>query len=319
VSFENEPQKRSKLSTQFLSLSLLEQYSKESHTSQLLTPNLRRKYPDMANYQSIPVTKSNLNWASLVTLDLSEFDRVGGKEKLASQLKQAIHDIGFFYIINHGINQKDIDTQFDQAEEIFSLPLEEKLPYAVNLELPGGPLGYKPHGQRTVELYDDPKYNDLFRNRGRPEPCMKLREQNEKICRHIHYHILYRLLVLVGIIMELDDEEILWKIHDYEKLNNCHMRYMCHWPPNQDQLDKEIKEDQIIAGHTDFGSFTFLFRQPIAGLQVRLDDEKEWRWVKPVDGSITVNVAVRKFLEPLLHANYLIGYVELSHWRIPQK
>lgn len=43
-------------------------------------------------------------------------------------------------------------------------------------------------------------------------------------------------------------------------------------------------------GHSDFGSITLLFRQPVAALQVRSNDGS-WKWVKPYDGSITVNVA----------------------------
>jgi isopenicillin N synthase-like dioxygenase len=46
-----------------------------------------------------------------------------------------------------------------------------------------------------------------------------------------------------------------------------------------------------VYGHTDFGTFTLLMRQPVAGLQVRPFGQEEWRWVKPLRGSITVNVA----------------------------
>ena len=46
----------------------------------------------------------------------------------------------------------------------------------------------------------------------------------------------------------------------------------------------------LMQGHTDFGSMTLLFRQPVAALQVRTHDE-QWRWVKPYPGSITVNLA----------------------------
>lgn len=45
-----------------------------------------------------------------------------------------------------------------------------------------------------------------------------------------------------------------------------------------------------VKGHTDFGSLTLLFRQPVAALQVRGPDGG-WKWVKPHDGSITVNIA----------------------------
>src|ERR1700743_2773449 len=93
---------------------------------------------NMAHYQAISETKADLPWASLVTLDLSEFDQPGGKAKLAAQLKEAIHKIGFFYIINHGISQKDIDDQLELASAIFSLSHEEKMKCAVNSALPGG-------------------------------------------------------------------------------------------------------------------------------------------------------------------------------------
>ena len=43
-------------------------------------------------------------------------------------------------------------------------------------------------------------------------------------------------------------------------------------------------------GHTDFGSLTLLFRQPVAALQIRMPDGS-WKWVKPYPGSITVNIA----------------------------
>jgi isopenicillin N synthase-like dioxygenase len=45
-----------------------------------------------------------------------------------------------------------------------------------------------------------------------------------------------------------------------------------------------------VKGHTDFGSLTLLFRQPVAALQVRTPEET-WKYVKPYPGSITVNIA----------------------------
>lgn len=43
-------------------------------------------------------------------------------------------------------------------------------------------------------------------------------------------------------------------------------------------------------GHTDFGSLTLLFRQPIAALQIKMPDGS-WKYVKPYPESITVNIA----------------------------
>jgi isopenicillin N synthase-like dioxygenase len=41
----------------------------------------------------------------------------------------------------------------------------------------------------------------------------------------------------------------------------------------------------------DLGTFTFLFRQPVAGLQIRYPSTNEWKWVKPQDATLTVNAA----------------------------
>ena len=38
------------------------------------------------------------------------------------------------------------------------------------------------------------------------------------------------------------------------------------------------------------GSLTLLFRQPVAALQV-LTPEGTWKWVKPQDNALTVNIA----------------------------
>lgn len=42
-------------------------------------------------------------------------------------------------------------------------------------------------------------------------------------------------------------------------------------------------------GHTDLGSYTLLFRQPVAGLQIKDNETGSWKWARPLDGSLTVN------------------------------
>jgi hypothetical protein len=53
---------------------------------------------DFANLESYvhpPDTKAELPWSELVTLDLEEYGREGGKERLAKQLEHAVHHVGF--------------------------------------------------------------------------------------------------------------------------------------------------------------------------------------------------------------------------------
>lgn len=89
-----------------------------------------------------------VDWADLVTLDLAKFDELGGKEDLAQQLFEALQTIGFFYIINFGLGQEEVDRQFAIGKAVFDLPTEEKLLYRADLEN-GGYNGYKPLGFRV--------------------------------------------------------------------------------------------------------------------------------------------------------------------------
>lgn len=54
------------------------------------------------------------------------------------------------------------------------------------------------------------------------------------------------------------------------------------------QEDNKLVGEMYAPGHTDLGAITLLFRQPVCGLQI-LNSEGNWKWVKPVDGTITIN------------------------------
>lgn len=94
----------------------------------------------------------SVDWADLVTLDLARFDERGGKETLARQLFEALQTIGFFYIINFGLDQEEVDRQFAIGKAVFDLPAEEKLLYRAYLEN-GGYNGYKPLGLRVRKRF----------------------------------------------------------------------------------------------------------------------------------------------------------------------
>lgn len=45
-------------------------------------------------YDQVPETSESLEWANLVTLDLSKFDQPGGKQELAQEFRRAIEEVG---------------------------------------------------------------------------------------------------------------------------------------------------------------------------------------------------------------------------------
>ncbi|KAK3053125.1 hypothetical protein LTR09_005751 [Extremus antarcticus] len=273
-------------------------------------PGLPTNYKSIPKYEQVAETTTELDWADLVTLDLSKFDAPGGKEQLAAQLKDAVHNVGFFYITGFGLSQEEVDQQFAIGKEFFALPTEEKVKYRADLEN-GNYNGYRPKGsgeilpgkRDNVEMYNVYKFvssvalslpHNLLTvdeapgmEREQPDIIKENRTEIERFQRHIAEDTVQKLLALISIILELPEDH-LSKGHQYNDVSGCHLRYMIY----RHRTAEENAEYQNLysKGHTDFGSLTLLFRQPVAALQIRMHDGS-WKWVKPYPGSITVNIA----------------------------
>ncbi|KAJ4242707.1 hypothetical protein NW757_011933 [Fusarium falciforme] len=204
------------------------------------------------------VNPASVDWAELATLDLSLFDQPGGKQELVKQLDHAVRNIGFFYVKNFNISQEEVDRQFALGREFYALPLEEKLKYHNESDLVKGEYnGYRPAGNRiigngvkdNIQVYNIPKF-DGFHERHQPP-------------------------VLGANIKEIEAFS-----------REDHLRYMHYAARGQEENQK--LGALYVPGHTDLGTLTLLFRQPVAALQI-LNSEGQWKWVKPQDGTITIN------------------------------
>ena len=123
--------------------------------------------------------------------------------------------------------------------------------------------------------------------RTHPDIINQHREEIEKFQRVIAEDIVQKLLTLISILLEMP-EDTLSQGHEYNDASHCHLRYMIYHARSAGENEKY--QGIYSSGHTDFGSLTLLFRQPIAALQIRMADGS-WKWVKPYPESITVNIA----------------------------
>ena len=87
---------------------------------------------------------------------------------MAAQLKDAVHNVGFFYITGFGLSQEEVNRQFAIGQAFFALPTEEKIKYKADLER-GNYNGYRPKGSTetlpgkrdNVEMYNVFKFGEL--------------------------------------------------------------------------------------------------------------------------------------------------------------
>ncbi|MAQ55612.1 MAG: hypothetical protein CMM82_01840 [Rhodospirillales bacterium] len=101
--------------------------------------------------------KSTLNTSNNQIPIIDIGDLLDGKKEaikdVSIQLKDACNETGFFFIINHNIDQNIIDSSFEHSEKYFSLPMHEKMKVRQNRHQ----CGYMPP--------DVAVHNDTFENR----------------------------------------------------------------------------------------------------------------------------------------------------------
>jgi len=219
---------------------------------------------------------STVDWADLVTLDLSKFSTPDGRRALADQLKTAMHSVGFFYITNFGLTQEQVDRQFAIGKEIFELPVEEKLKYRADLEH-GDYNGYRPRG--SIELFpglrDNVEMYNVFKfipelERSQPKVVQEHRAEIERFQRHIAQDVVQKLLVLIAIVLEMPEDTLI-EGHKYDDVSECHLyvdlplqsilemqvlkvlfrRYIIYRARTAEENAKY--ENLYSRGHTDFG------------------------------------------------------------------
>ncbi|KIM34576.1 hypothetical protein M413DRAFT_190592 [Hebeloma cylindrosporum] len=90
---------------------------------------------------------------------------------------------------------------------------------------------------------------------------------------------------LLAIGLELP-EETLVKLHGFSSVGETYVRFMKYYPRSKEE---ETKTNNVwLKGHTDFGSITILYSQPVAALQI-LTKEGAWKWVKHVENALVIN------------------------------
>ncbi|THH28770.1 hypothetical protein EUX98_g5421 [Antrodiella citrinella] len=248
--------------------------------------------PELGSFNFVPETKENLDWADLITVDFSIYDSPEGKKELAQTLIKAVREDGFFYVKNFNIPQERVNRQFNIGKQFYELPLDEKLKYVPEGLTEGKFNGYVPAGRYVrdeasglkdrVEIYNIPKFNGDFTHI-HPELVQDHLAEIEEFSRSLHSEVLDRLHVLLAIALELPEDYFL-KIHTYDIKSEDHLRYM--------KYTKYTPEENLKLGGSwvqDLGSWTLLFRQPVAALQIQNHKTGQWKWVKPQDATLTVN------------------------------
>jgi len=247
--------------------------------------------PAIPHYAPAPPTKENLDYADLAIIDLSKADTSEGRIELATQVRNAMTAQGFFYVVNHGYTQPQTDRVFDIADVPFALVSnEEKRTYAGNIKATGSYQGYKLRQYWHIDagVHDQVEHYNINRDVTRkqhPHALRPLLPEIKAFARFNHLNVLHPILRLLALGLELPEETFVAN-HGYDAVGETYIRFMKYYPRSEDE---ETKTKNVwLKGHTDFGSITILWSQPVAALQI-LSPNGQWKWIKHIDNALVVN------------------------------
>ena len=223
-----------------------------------------------------------IDYALLIENNQDEFNR----------FYQASTDLGFFYL--KLAEEALIPTSlFDLAQELFDLPLETKMNFAMDGKN-GVYFGYKSAGSMytdsngtpdSIEFWNLSKDEILIDDQcAYPSPIVKIKSTIQSYIRRYH-EITSVLLRILSMKLGLDPTRLpsLHRIN-YPSGDQLRLTKTRLHPTNND-YDKQCI---ALGEHTDFGSITVLFNN-LRGLQVLMNNG-DWLYVEPLPGHAIINL-----------------------------
>ncbi|KDP39906.1 hypothetical protein JCGZ_03437 [Jatropha curcas] len=228
--------------------------------------------------------------AKLPVIDLSSPDRFA----TANSIRQACVEYGFFYLVNHGVEEELLSRVFEESSKFFSLPLDEKMKlprkehrgytplHAENLDPSSGSKGDSKEGFYIGPLEKNANLNQWPSEEDLPSWRLTLEAYYNKVMSAAK-----RLVSLIALALNLDE-------HYFEKVgaldNPQGFLRLLHYPGDLGNPEEEIFG---ASAHSDYGMITLLATDGVPGLQVCREKFKEpriWENVSHMPGAFIVNI-----------------------------
>ncbi|RSM88486.1 oxidoreductase [Kibdelosporangium aridum] len=232
--------------------------------------------------------------APLPLIDLSRFrDPTADRAAFLSELRHAAHEVGFFYVVGHGVPDELTTGIYEVAKKFFALPLEQRLAIEninspqfrgytrTGYEFTGGKQDWREQidigPERAVVPPGGPTWQRLIGPNQWPSQLPELREtvlawQDEAL--RVSREVLRALAAALG-----QDEGYFDAWFDEEA--STHVKIVRY--PGRDDAE------QGVGAHKDYGYLALLQQDSVGGLQVQAQDGT-WIDATPIPGSFVFNI-----------------------------
>jgi len=225
---------------------------------------------------------------SLPIVDFAGFaagDRIR-REKIASGIRRALETCGFFYLINHGLQQSQLDGVFAESRRFFALTAREK--EAVQPQRNGVGRGYEGLGLQALDVGRPGDLKEIYhcgpdRKDARPTLWPGGMDSFKSVLlayQQVATECCQLLMRAIAVSLTLPEN---YFAPFYEGADST-LRLL-HYPP----LGSAPAAGQLRAGaHTDFGGISLLVQDDSGGLEVKMRDG-HWVAAPSIAGTAMVN------------------------------
>jgi len=224
------------------------------------------------------------------------------RRRIADEVRDACIQVGFFYVVNHGIPEHMTEGALEMAKNFFSLPIEAKMEIE-NRKTPNF-KGYSPllSGNNNPEGAGDlqegfefgwespSKDSDIDESSGvmagaNVWPSEEHVPRFRQTVLDYYYSAVNlgkALFPIFALALNLPEH-----FFDDKTRHSAALMKLLHYPPQTGPFDERSIG---IGAHTDWECFTILWQQPgIQALQV-LNPDKKWVNAPPIPGSLVINL-----------------------------
>ncbi|RWR92358.1 2-oxoglutarate-FeII type oxidoreductase-like protein isoform X1 [Cinnamomum micranthum f. kanehirae] len=239
----------------------------------------------------------------LPTIDLSSPDQISN----AKSIRQACLDHGFFYVVNHGVDDELLKGVFEKSGKFFLLPLQEKMKLTRSKDHRGYTALYsetldpsiQSKGDLHESFYIGPVDDDL--NQWPAEDALPCWRPTMELYHKKMVTLGWNLISLIALALNLDEDF-------FEKVGAMHAPWvfmrLLHYPVETSDI-----MNYGASAHSDYGMITILATDGVPGLQayantanislifgiLQICKEKDkqprvWEDVLHVNGAFIVNI-----------------------------
>ncbi|KAJ3986099.1 Clavaminate synthase-like protein [Lentinula detonsa] len=244
------------------------------------------------SYTALPEFPADIATESLRVVDYELIDN--GDEKEMDMLWEAATTLGFWYLINHGLEQM-VEKMFDMGEETLSLTMEEKMGYEQE-----SPFGYASfEGLRSnyktisfdlseIELVNIAKDDVIAWPKQVRSRCVYPSNIYERMDSTIAPFVRKSTKISEKILNVFDSklglpEGFLNRLHSAQEPSASEARTI--------KVPKNLPAGKLIfEAHTDSGSLSYLPTRGLGGLQILSPGTDKWHYVKPITGYTICNI-----------------------------